>query len=329
LAVAPLRASAASTTRCESFYSISSEAFVQDRQTDPETVQCAAHTGNTVSNTSDVELLLRTPQGDLIGTTTDNFTLTASASTQVSGDLGTFRGRASGTVSLNQAYHSYSGVQVDVLSSAIDGQSGARSLLQTGGSVPGTPVGSIVDVNVLGASILSSSTGQFTDTFTLVLPNAPANTMIMFSVLSVLSAGTTVNDCSHASARADSNLLVETPIGAALGGSFATVGACGIGPSVPPGPAFLSAPVGSTLVLDGQFRISVSAGTSGSTGVTLSDSSVEAGNTAHYYLDVLTPGASAVTGSGVDYSSPVPEPSTALLAALGLTGVAAACRRRT
>lgn len=59
---------------------------------------------------------------------------------------------------------------------------------------------------------------------------------------------------------------------------------------------------------------------------------VNAGNSGHIYFDVLTEGASLLTASGTDYSSPsessVPEPNTFALAGLGLLGLLSGLRKR-
>jgi hypothetical protein len=81
--------------------------------------------------------------------------------------------------------------------------------------------------------------------------------------------------------------------------------------------------------IGGSLTVSAAINVSGVSPDTTSGSAAsDASDTAHFYIDSTLPGTVIADANGYDYSTPVPEPSSAMLALLGTAACFVACNKR-
>jgi hypothetical protein len=62
--------------------------------------------------------------------------------------------------------------------------------------------------------------------------------------------------------------------------------------------------------------------------IAFAEATANAANTAGFYIEVLSPGASLTTASGATYAAPVPEPASAWMFGVGVMSLLVAIRQR-
>jgi hypothetical protein len=80
----------------------------------------------------------------------------------------------------------------------------------------------------------------------------------------------------------------------------------------------ISVPNGSQIYLTGQLQLTAEEELVGIANSAYASAVSDASDTADFYLDPVTPGTEVISTSGHDYTTPVPEPSAAVIAIAGL-----------
>ena len=299
-------AQAAPTTNCQAYDGVSAS---QNGVT-----SCSASVNDpfadSVTHTVYLDPELTVPQQDM-------FTINQTRQASISGSLGTYHASASVSGDLNTNYYHYTVVNSQ-------GQVTAEA----------------TDLNPL-TGVTSQGVAQvdWNDPLMFV---AAGLTSVQVRVNVPLSASI-VSNCITGNGLATATVDLNTgPAQTFLGGTASSVSVCSPGQNFS-APALVTVPVGPQVNLHGFFKITASIsgwlvdpGYSNYTDPNVGHAfaSVDASNTAHFYLDVLTPGAhyyrladpTAIDG----YATPVPVPAAwpLMTSGLALLGFARRGRQR-